>query len=482
MNPLHKRGIIFLFLVFFGAKTTILAQIKGMYVNDFKYIIGHPALEDELLNYASANGYNYLLFYNLYYIHNNLFDITDPVASAPLSDFLARAKNDYGILYTGAVGETFNSFGTIHDYNLDHLGTPAAQFDIYNIEFEFWNTGTTGPGGYYCTTYLEPMPCDTATAFDFLETELCRLDSLCDEYTWLNSEIYIGNPTELQCAKLAKCADRVLVHYYRSSDVYGSGNSIYNYKKYRLPPLTDSVAHIHIMPIFNCRPSYMGPWLASHPESQAYDTWQNGLNGYVDDPGSWKSKMTVDGYIWFRYTDLITAAPLAISLEQFSARKIKNHILLDWTYPFVDKLDKISIQRSSDSENWLTLKDIKHITEQTILQYKDDSPFLGENYYRLKFYFKSGEEDYSTIQSVFFERDLNQLSLYPNPAKDFIFIGYAGAMPIKQVTFFNQFGKSILTQFPEDNRVMTSALKAGIYYLEIKIGGEMFYKRCVITP
>jgi hypothetical protein len=176
--------------------------------------------------------------------------------------------------------------------------------DVYNMEFEFWNSGTTAPGGYYCTSYLDPegLTCDTANAFDFYLEELCRLDSLCDAHEYINSETYIGNPTEGQCNALSGCADRILVHYYRTSDVYRDGTSIYNFKSYRLPALAAAAEMSHVMSIFACTETFMGEWLTTNPHDKAFETWLDGVDGYNDDTGLWKANTCLEGQVWYRYT------------------------------------------------------------------------------------------------------------------------------------------------------------------------------------
>jgi len=303
-----KSRILFLYLAIFTFNISF-SQTKALYVNDLKHIIGDYYKENKLLQFAKDSGYNYLACYNIHYIHKHIFDITDPVSAKPLHDFIVKAKKNYGIEKMGVMGETYAPFETFQDYNLDNINEPDARFDIFNMEFEFWNQNTIN--SYYCDDYLTDggYTCDTAGAFEFILPELCRLDSLCDEYDWLNSEIYIGHPTDMQCAKLAKCVDRILVHYYRTSDVYNDGNSIYNYNKGRLPALTDSVDFTHVMPIFSGEDNFMGPWLESHSESQAYKTWLYGQNAHDDETGAWKDKMNVDGYIWFKYTAMYDTVP-----------------------------------------------------------------------------------------------------------------------------------------------------------------------------
>ncbi len=280
---------------------------KSLYVNDFKNIVGNAAAEDELLNFAVDSNYQYLILYNLYFIHNNMFDITDPLTATPLSDFIYKAKEVYGIPQIGAVGETFASFNTIHDYNMDNTGDIKRQFTAYNIEYEFWNSGSTGPGGYYCTTYLTPngYTCDTAGAFQHYIKQLCKLDSLTNSPGAVGivlSETYIGNPTPGQCSQISDCADRILVHYYRPSDLYSDGSSIYNFKSYRLPALANSINLAIVYPIFNCRPDFMGPWLDTVSHTQAFETWYYAADGFDADTGSWKENLIVEGSVWYRYT------------------------------------------------------------------------------------------------------------------------------------------------------------------------------------
>ncbi len=325
MHPNFTKHLVFLSILLslfvFEAKA-----VKGLYVNDFKNIVGDVAEENALLAYAQSNGFDYLLLYNLYFIHHNNFDITDPASAQPLADFIEKAKTMYGVKEVAAVGEKFSSFDIIHDYNLDHATNHNQQFDVYNIEFEFWNDNLTDPGEYYCTTYLTGagLTCDTAGAFDYYIDQMCRLDSLCDTYDYLNSETYIGYPTAGQSRLLADCTDRVLVHYYRSSDVYNNGNSIYNYNAYRLADLAESMEQSVIMPIFNCKESFMGEWLDSVPETQAFDTWMNGLNGYNSTSGDWKENTQVDGYVWFYQSCMRTHDSISttVKLQQIGELKL----------------------------------------------------------------------------------------------------------------------------------------------------------------
>lgn len=406
-----KKTILLLLMSFFLFKSAYSQAVKGMYVNDFVNIVGDVTAENDLLIQAQANGYNYLILYNLYAIHNTLFDITDPITSQPLADFIEKARTLYGITQVAGVGETYSSFTNIHDYNLDHAATPNQQLDHYNIEFEFWNSGSVGDEGYYCTTYLEPLglPCDTSGSFAFLIDNLCDLHTLCDDFAYIDSEMYIGWPNAGQAKQIADCTDRLLVHYYRGSDVYMTGNSIYNYGVDRLPDLAASDDLSVVMPIFNCQPDYMGAWLDANPENQAFDTWMNGLNGYNDAVGSWKSNTLVDGHVWFKYT-CMPAGVLPVNLMYFSGRKIENGNLLSWEIEMDQILKEIEIERASfvNAIHFQKITTIKHPYGNNAF-YLDEDFEWGTNVYRLKFIFADDTYEYSHTISM--DNQLERMSI-----------------------------------------------------------------------
>jgi len=277
----------------------------GLYVNDFKNIIGNTTAETELLNYAQNNGFNYLILYNLTYIHNNIFAVNNITSSLPIANFIYNAKTNYSISQIAVVGEKNSSFDRIKVYNSFYPTEPKKRFDVFNLEFEFWNSNLTDPGEYYCTTYLMPngLPCTNAGAFDFYNDQLALMKVYGDANNII-AETYIGSPTASQSNNIALNTHRVLVHYYRTSDVYGSGDSIYQYNSHRIEDLASS-NNVTIMPIFSGQPSHMYTWLISNPLTQPYDTFINGTNGYNDQTGDWKDNVTFDGYIWYRYTTLL---------------------------------------------------------------------------------------------------------------------------------------------------------------------------------
>ncbi len=255
-----------------------------------------------MLAFAQQHGFNYLLCYNLYFIHSQKFSITEADSAQPLADFMRRARRDYGIQSIGAVGETARSFERLETYNQLYPDA-AARFDVFNLEFEFWNKNMINK--YYCDTYLSEnqLPCDTAGAFTYYHQQLVQIKQQATRAGAL-TEVYIGKPTLGQCKKIGAICDRVLVHYYRSSPLYKNGNSIYNYNSYRLSALAPAQGTLDILPIFGAGPKFMGEWIGQNSLSAAFSIYMDGQNAWNPKTEPWKNHLNIAGAQWYRYTDL----------------------------------------------------------------------------------------------------------------------------------------------------------------------------------
>jgi hypothetical protein len=298
--------------------------LVGLYVNDFKDILGDVEAETDLLEFAEDNGFNYLLFYNLSYIHTHKYDLTDPEEAIVLADFIQRAKEDYGIAQVGAVGEKDASFDKIETFNALFGDSWFQKFDVLNLEFEFWTDVLSDVFLYYCENYLEPggYACTNAGAFDFYRDQLELIDGRADEMGII-SEIYLGYTSEDESIALGERCDRILLHHYRTTDVYGDGSSIYNYHTYRIQAIALSERKPAVMPIFSSRSYHMGPWLVDHSLHQPMETWLYGIDGYYDDDSEGVSDLPISGNIWYRYTSFleIGGAPHSpIQEDSYAAR------------------------------------------------------------------------------------------------------------------------------------------------------------------
>lgn len=280
--------------------------LVGLYVNDFKYILGDEDAETDLLEFAEENGINYLVLYNLSYIHANKYDLTDAEEAIVLADFIQLAKEEYGIVQVGAVGEKNASFDKIEEFNELFGDSWFQKIDVLDLEFEFWTNELSAVFAYYCESYLEPggYPCTNEGAFDFYRDQLEEIDARAHEMGII-SEIYLGYTSDEESIALGERCDRILLHHYRTSDVYGDGASIYNYHTYRIQAIALSERKPAVMPIFSSRSYHMGPWLVDHSLHQPMDTWLYGTDGYSDDDSEGVSDLPISGNVWYRYTSFL---------------------------------------------------------------------------------------------------------------------------------------------------------------------------------
>lgn len=277
--------------------------LKGLYVNDFVDIIGDKEAETQLLTFAKTNRFNYLLLYNLYFIHSRKFDLTSADTATPLADFMRRAREEFDVELIGGVGETAKSFDRMVVFN-SLYDDDAAKLDVFNVEFEFWNKKMIDK--YYCATYLEKnnLPCDTSGAFNYYINQLQQVKKKAITAS-AKTEVYIGKPTAGQCKQIGTICDRVLVHYYRKSPIYSNGNSIYQYNDYRLEGLAPAEGALDVMPIFAGGPNFFGSWLAENDHSTVFDIYLNSQNGFNDQSGSWKNHIRISGQQWYHYFYLL---------------------------------------------------------------------------------------------------------------------------------------------------------------------------------
>jgi hypothetical protein len=301
----------------------------------------------------------------------------------PLANFIHKAKTIYGIKEVGAVGETFQSFIAIDAYNQLFINDPSFRFDVYHMEFEFWNEETVQD--YYCTAYLQESGynCNTLGAFDYYYKELQNITALAHA-TEVKVESYIGFPSSDQSQKIGELVDRLLVHFYRQSDVYVNGNSIYNYHHYRLKDLSPTTGSLEILPIFSARPLSMGPWLENNPIEQAYDTFMYGKRGYLEQNGSWKDHINIEGYQWYRYTDLL----------EFAQGEANNNIVTVYPNP---TQEMIHFEFTNPGNTKVSLTDVfGKINIDKIIPINNeghlDVSSLKNGIYFLIFYFKDKQE------------------------------------------------------------------------------------------
>lgn len=161
--------------------------------------------------------------------------------------------------------------------------------------------------------------------------------------------------------------------------------------------------------------------------------------------------------------------PLPVELVDFNAVLNKDkHVSLSWRTLSENNNLKFVIERSSnglDFSSIMTVPGQGNSTTGMSYQTLDKNPFFGLNYYRLKQVDYNGNYNYSAIRVVDVDHE-KMVSIYPNPAKDLIFIDSKELLKIEFVDVLGQ-GKMSLDVLVGNNSIDVSHLCRGMYLLRI---------------
>ena len=159
---------------------------------------------------------------------------------------------------------------------------------------------------------------------------------------------------------------------------------------------------------------------------------------------------------------------LPIELVSFNANVKDNQTILEWQTASEVNNEGFEIQKSKDGKIWDMIEFVKgQGTASGLNTYTaiDKSPTAGSNYYRLKQMDFDGKFEYSEIVVVDFNKRLNEIGLFPNPAKNQLtLINGEG-----QVIIYNVLGETVkqLTIDANQTTIPLADLLDGQYYLQV---------------
>lgn len=291
------KNSILLFVIFFNA-TISLGNNRSLYVDNFNNILGNYNLENELLEFSKKNKINTLILYELHKV-NKILPLADSIKNNVLANFISRAKLEFGIEKISASGETGDFFlNAIHPYNKSRK-KPEEKFDIYNLEYEYWNDEHSLNGGYYCETYLKKgqTPCSRVGSFYYYVEALSIMKLLAEEESHpVKIEAYIGKFTKEEILKVVKHTDILLLHAYVKNP-----RDSYSYTKERLDILSSINAKIEISILFSSEMNFMGTWLKSNAYSTAEEIFFDELH---KDKKELRDKLNLSGFTYYTYNFL----------------------------------------------------------------------------------------------------------------------------------------------------------------------------------
>ncbi len=174
---------------------------------------------------------------------------------------------------------------------------------------------------------------------------------------------------------------------------------------------------------------------------------------------------------------IIGDCSLPIDLISFEAIKQKSEVLLLWKTASEINNEGWSIEHSADGNDF---REINFTSGQGNANVVNNYSFLhknpnnGQNYYRLVQRDFDGRITYSDIVNIQFDIERGKISLYPNPAKDELFVQHNLTQGLIEI--FDLQGK-IVKQQSFNNELITSInsneLLQGLYHLRVSSGSEI---------
>jgi hypothetical protein len=160
-------------------------------------------------------------------------------------------------------------------------------------------------------------------------------------------------------------------------------------------------------------------------------------------------------------------APLPVRLLDFSGRKQTQGVELAWNTSSEENFKQFVVEHSSDGVNYVSAGTVLgkgNASSKAAYQFWHRQPVQGANYYRLRQVDRDGSFAYSKVVNVDWSGKL-MLSVYPNPAKDLLYV--SGLQKGDQIQIIDFSGKVLqtLSSAGESMNVNVRALPSGTYIL-----------------
>ncbi len=162
---------------------------------------------------------------------------------------------------------------------------------------------------------------------------------------------------------------------------------------------------------------------------------------------------------------------LPLTIENFSGKLIDETVLLSWKINSPGNVKQIIAEKKTKN-NFVEIGNVPvHLPSENNLYQFLDSNAANNNFYRIKIIKNDNTFSYSNI--IFIQKKIvSNISIYPNPASDFLNIGFyqsnGHVYKISLINVLNQKLKEIIVKTKTEKRIQikrTKEMLAGIYFL-----------------
>lgn len=183
--------------------------------------------------------------------------------------------------------------------------------------------------------------------------------------------------------------------------------------------------------------------------------------------------LIIDGIMVSNTWASIFAVP--VNMLSFDLAKQDKSVKLSWTSAQEKNAKEYVVERSANGKDgWSEVTRVAaqgNTSAPTDYTYTDANPLSGVNFYRLKMVDLDDSYEYYKTVSINLATEVN-VRLYPNPAKDVLYIDAKENLKDLQVDIYSVSGARVLSVNPGSNTVDISKLQAGVYFVKVtKAGG-----------
>ncbi len=182
---------------------------------------------------------------------------------------------------------------------------------------------------------------------------------------------------------------------------------------------------------------------------------------------------------------------LPVKLVSFNATHKQKVVLTNWVTAMELNNNYFTVERSSDGVNFSAIGQVAGAGNSTAMktyEFADENPLKGVSYYRLRQTDYDGASALSNIVAVNFS-DKGSVSLYPNPAKDQLFIRLNNPSEQVVVNIYDMMGRVAFSSTVSVNRASSGELIAlhtighlpsGMYTVSISTNGTEAIEKFIV--
>jgi len=185
------------------------------------------------------------------------------------------------------------------------------------------------------------------------------------------------------------------------------------------------------------------------------------------------------------FSDTISINPLPLTWLNFTANPINGKIVLNWETTKEVNSDYFIIEHSTDSKTFANIGKLPSTGNVTnYYSLTDNCSGNGINYYRLQNVDKNGSTTYSKVIGCEWFGIGRQLTIYPNPAKNYITILLGDNTNGSTLLVYDNTGRKVAEQpcnATKEIQMNVQSFTNGTYIILLKTGSKSFSEKLVIS-